>query len=126
MVASRLMRLVQLGVHRAATPAEVRWAITINIVATAAMVLSTSFAVFYSFLDFGTLWPVVVTNVIWLGGYAAGMRLNWSGRRRRASWLMLATGWGNLRRSVTATSRSRACRYRDRIMPRRPRRPPWP
>ncbi|MEX2133022.1 MAG: adenylate/guanylate cyclase domain-containing protein, partial [Acidimicrobiia bacterium] len=33
--------------------------------------------------------------VIWVGGYAAGMRLNWLGRRRRASWLMLATGWGN-------------------------------
>ncbi len=95
MVGKRLMRLVQLGVHRAATPAEARWAITINVVAMAAMVLSTTFAAFYSFLDFETLWPVVITNVIWVGGYVAGMRLNWLGRRRRASWLMLATGWGN-------------------------------
>lgn len=95
MPASRLMRLVQLGAHRATTSAEARWSITINIVAMASMVLSTSFAVFYSFLDFETLWPVVVTNVVWVGGYAAGMRLNWLGQRRRASWLMLATGWGN-------------------------------
>lgn len=95
MVVSRLMRLVQLGTHRTATPAAARWAITINIVALTAMVLSTTFAVFYSFLDFETLWPVVITNVLWVGGYAAGMRLNWLGRRRRASWMMLATGWAN-------------------------------
>lgn len=95
MLASRLMALVQLGAHRANTPADARWSITINIVAMASMVLSTTFAVFYGVLDFDSLWPVVVTNVIWVGGYAAGMRLNWLGRRRRASWLMLATGWGN-------------------------------
>lgn len=90
-----LKRLVDRGVDRAGSVAETSWVRTINVVALAAFVLSSLFAIFYSLLDLGSLWPVVVTNLIWNCGYGLVLIINGRGRTRLASWTMLFTGWAN-------------------------------
>lgn len=92
---SVLQRLVDWGVDRAESVAAARWVRTINVVAMAAIVVSSLFSVFYSVLDFGSLWPVVVTNIIWNCGYGLGMVVNGRGRSRLASWIVLFSGWAN-------------------------------
>ncbi|HEX6300878.1 MAG TPA: adenylate/guanylate cyclase domain-containing protein [Acidimicrobiia bacterium] len=93
--AGLLKRLVDRGVDHAGSFAETRWVRTVNVVALAALGLSSLFAVFYAVLDFGSLWPVVVTNVIWNCGYGLVVIINGRGRTRLASWALLFTGWAN-------------------------------
>ncbi len=83
------------GVDQAGSVADARWVRTINVVALAALLLSSLFAIFYSVLDLGSLWPVVVTNVIWNCGYLIVLAINGRGRTRLASWALLVTGWAN-------------------------------
>ena len=90
-----LRSLVDRGVDRAGSVADARWVRTINVVALAALLLSSLFAIFYSVLDLGSLWPVVVTNVIWNCGYLIVLAINSRGRTRLASWALLVTGWAN-------------------------------
>lgn len=90
-----LKRLVDRGVERAGSVAETRWVRTLNVVSLAALVVSSLFAIFYSLLDLGSLWPVVVTNFIWNCGYGLVLLINGRGRPRLASWLLLFTGWAN-------------------------------
>lgn len=66
-----------------------------NVVALTALVASTLFAAFYTVLDFASLWPVVVTNMLWNCGYVLVVLLNGRGRTRAASWTLVATGWAN-------------------------------
>jgi adenylate cyclase len=66
-----------------------------NVVALAALVASSLFAIFYAVLDLASLWPVVVTNMIWNCGYVLVMVTNGRGRTRLASWLLVLTGWAN-------------------------------
>lgn len=68
---------------------------TINVVALAALLVRSLFASFYSVLDLGSLWPVVVTNVIWNCGYLVVLAINRRGHTRIASWGLLLTGWAN-------------------------------
>lgn len=68
---------------------------TINVVALAALLVSSLFAIFYSLLDLDSLWPVVVTNVVWNCGYGLVLVINGRGRTRIASWALLFTGWAN-------------------------------
>ena len=67
--------------------AEQRWVRTINVVALAALLVSSSYCVFYTVLDFGSLWPVVVTNLIWNIGYVVVVVVNGRGNPRVAAWL---------------------------------------
>lgn len=62
--------------ERAASVVETRWVRTLNVVALAALVVSSLFAIFYSVLDLRSLWPVVVTNALWNGGYGLVLVLN--------------------------------------------------
>lgn len=66
-----------------------------NVVALAALVASSLFAIFYAVLDLASLWPVVVTNMFWNCGYVLVMVLNDRGRTRMASWTLVLTGWAN-------------------------------
>jgi class 3 adenylate cyclase len=66
-----------------------------NVVALASLVASSLFASFYAVLDFASLWPVVVTNMLWNCGYVSVMVLNGRGRTRMASWTLVFTGWAN-------------------------------
>lgn len=66
-----------------------------NVVALAALVASSLFAAFYAVLDFASLWPVVVTNMVWNCGYVLVMVLNHRGRAWMASWTLVLTGWAN-------------------------------
>lgn len=88
-------RLVDLGVDNASSPARIRWVQTINVVALCSMLLSAAFAIFYTVLDFSSLWAVIATNLLWIGGYAFGMATNGRGHPRRAAWILLASGWAN-------------------------------
>ncbi len=90
-----LKRLVDGGVDRARSVAEVRWVRTINVVALAALLVSSLFAIFYALLDLESLWPVVVTNFLWNCGYGLVLVINGRGRPRVASWALLFTGWAN-------------------------------
>jgi adenylate cyclase len=90
-----LKRLVDRGVEQAESVAETRWVRTLNVVALAALALSSLFALFYGVLDLGSLWPVVVTNIIWNCGYGLVIVINGRGRTRLASWVLLFTGWAN-------------------------------
>lgn len=53
------------------------------------------FAGFYALLDFASLWPVVITNMLWNCGYVSAMVLNGRGRPRMTSWTLVVTGWAN-------------------------------
>ena len=75
--------------------AERRWVRTINVVAVAALVFSASYAIFYTFLDFASLWPVVVTNTIWNVGYVGVIVVNSRGRPRLAAWMAMSFGLAN-------------------------------
>lgn len=90
-----LQRLVDRGVDRAESLVETRWVRTMNVVTLAALVASSLFALFYAALDFASLWPVVVTNMLWNCGYVLVMVLNGQGRPRMASWTLVFTGWAN-------------------------------
>ncbi|MGB8362742.1 MAG: adenylate/guanylate cyclase domain-containing protein [Acidimicrobiia bacterium] len=90
-----LTRLVDIGVDRTRSMAEQRWVRTINVVALAALLVSSSYCVFYTVLDFGSLWPVVVTNVIWNIGYVAVVVVNGRGNPRVAAWLAICCGLAN-------------------------------
>ena len=90
-----LQRLVDRGVERAESLVETRWVRTMNVVALAALVASSLFAIFYAVLDLASLWPVVVTNMIWNCGYVLVMVINGRGRTRLASWTLVFTGWAN-------------------------------
>lgn len=68
---------------------------TINVVAIAALVLSAFYATFYTLLDFGTLWPVVMTNAIWNVGYIGVVVVNGRGRPRLAAWMAMTLGLAN-------------------------------
>lgn len=94
-IVSALIRLPDVGVDRTRSTAEQRWVRTINVVAIAAFVVSTSYAIFYSVLDFRTLWPVVVTNMIWNIGYLSAIAVNSQGRPRLAAWLAMSSGLAN-------------------------------
>lgn len=93
---SRLMSVVETGVDRTGTLSEARWVRTLNVIALAAGFLSTMFAVFYAYLDLRALWMVSATNLIWVVGYVWVIRNNRAGRPRRATLLMLVTGWLNV------------------------------
>jgi class 3 adenylate cyclase len=90
-----LQRLVDRGVERAESVVATRWVRTMNVVALAALVASSLFAIFYAVLDLASLWPVVVTNMIWNCGYVLVMVINGRGRTRLASWTLVLTGWAN-------------------------------
>lgn len=94
-LAQTVLRLIDVGVDRTSSVAEQRWVRTINVVAIAALVLSAFYATFYTFLDFGSLWPVVVTNTIWNVGYIGVVVVNGLGRPRLASWMAMSLGLAN-------------------------------
>jgi len=82
-----LLRLADTGVDRRSSMAEQRWVRTINVVAIAAFVVSASYSVFYTVLDFGSLWPVIITNSVWNVGYVLVIVVN---RREGPGW---PPGW---------------------------------
>jgi guanylate cyclase len=90
-----VMRIADLGVDVTSTYAHIRWVRTINVAAMASMFLSVIFSFVYSFLDFHTLWPVVVTNLVWSVGYVVVIAVNSRGHPRLAAWTLLVVGWGN-------------------------------
>lgn len=75
--------------------ADQRWVRTINVVAIAALVVSAAYATFYTFLDFGALWPVIVTNTLWNVGYVGVVLVNARGRPRLAAWMAMSLGLAN-------------------------------
>lgn len=90
-----LLRLADTGVDRRSSMAEQRWVRTINVVAIAAFVVSASYSVFYTILDFGSLWPVIITNSVWNVGYVFVIVVNRRGKPRLAAWLAMAVGLAN-------------------------------
>ena len=74
---------------------ETRWVRTMNVVALTSLVASSLFAGFYAVLDLASLWPVVVTNMLWNCGYVSVMALSGRGRPRVASWTLVFTAWAN-------------------------------
>jgi class 3 adenylate cyclase len=94
-VLSRIYGWINIGVDPESAPARVRWVQTINIVAFTSMFLCLVFTGFYASLDFESLWPVAVANLVCFGGYGLGLFQNSQGRPRRAAWIMLGAGWAN-------------------------------
>lgn len=68
---------------------------TINVVAIAAFVVSAAYSIFYAFLDFSALWPVIVTNIVWNIGYVCVLVVNGRRRPRLAAWLAFGVGLAN-------------------------------
>lgn len=88
-------RVLDLGVDDSSSMSRVRWVRTINAVALAAAVASVGFAALYLFLDAAVLWPVILTNLVWVVGYTLVLAVNHRGHPRVAVWLLLVVGVGN-------------------------------
>jgi hypothetical protein len=89
-------RIIGLGAHHARTAAETRWIRTINIVAVAAVISNLSFIFTFAIIDPKRLAPTIQSDVVSAFAYMAVIAANGTGYPRLASWLFLATAWGNV------------------------------